>query len=52
MIFMIAFGFALIAAFVLWERLWAPKPFFPFYLMKDRSVVGACFLGCNTWIAF
>ncbi|KAF2035664.1 MFS general substrate transporter [Setomelanomma holmii] len=52
MIFMIVFGFLLLVTVILWERLWAPKPFFPFFLMKDRSVVAACFLGCNTWIAF
>ncbi|KAF2107125.1 major facilitator superfamily domain-containing protein [Lophiotrema nucula] len=49
---MIVFGLILLALFAIWERFWAPKTFFPFYLMTDRSVVAACFLGCNTWITF
>lgn len=49
---MLVFGLVLLALFAAWERLWAPKTFFPFYLMTDRSVIAACFLGCNSWIAF
>jgi hypothetical protein len=52
MIFMIIFGIVLIVVFAVYEKLWAPKAFFPTYLMKDRSIVGACLLGCNGWIAF
>ncbi|KAJ4298920.1 hypothetical protein N0V90_004163 [Kalmusia sp. IMI 367209] len=49
---MIVFGLVLLGLFAAWEKFWAPKTFFPFHLMMDRSVVGACMLGCNTWIAF
>ncbi|CAO2658528.1 Nn.00g062510.m01.CDS01 [Neocucurbitaria sp. VM-36] len=49
---MIVFGFLLIVLFAVWEKFFAPKTFFPFHLMKDRSVVAACLLGCNSWIAF
>lgn len=49
---MIVFGLALLALFAAWERFWAPKTFFPFHLLTDRSVVAACFLGANSWIAF
>lgn len=49
---MIVFGLVLLVIFTLWERFWAPKTFFPFQLMKNRSVIAACFLGCNSWIAF
>jgi MFS family permease len=49
---MIIAGLLLNVAFALWEHYWAPKTFFPFHLMKDRSIVAACFLGCNSWIAF
>jgi hypothetical protein len=49
---MIVFGLLLIALFVIWERFFARKTFFPFRLMTDRSVVAACFLGCNSWLAF
>ena len=51
-IFMIVFGLFAILLFALWEKFFAPRTFFPFHLMKDRSVVAACLLGCNTWIAF
>jgi hypothetical protein len=49
---MMVSGFLLLVLFVVWERFWATKLFFPFYLLKDPSVLAACFLGCNTWIAF
>jgi glucan phosphoethanolaminetransferase (alkaline phosphatase superfamily) len=46
------FGLLLIVAFVVWERYFATKTFFPYYLMKNRSVIAACLLGGNSWIAF
>jgi Trk-type K+ transport system membrane component len=49
---MIITGFIFSVLFAVWEQRWAPKTFFPFFLMKDRSVLAACFLGCNSWIAF
>jgi hydrogenase-4 membrane subunit HyfE len=49
---MLVFGLVLIAIFVVWERFFALKTFFPFYLMKNRSVVAACLLGANSWMAF
>jgi hydrogenase-4 membrane subunit HyfE len=49
---MVTLGLVLIALFIIWERLFATKTFFPFRLMRDRSVIAACFLGCNSWIAF
>lgn len=49
---MIVFGTLLVALFVVWERFYARKSFFPFNLMKDRSVIAACLLGGNSWIAF
>jgi hydrogenase-4 membrane subunit HyfE len=49
---MIVFGLLLITAFVVWERFFAIKAFFPYYLMKNRSVIAACLLGGNSWIAF
>lgn len=45
-------GILCLLAFGLWEYFWAPKTFFPFHLLKDRSVVGACMLGFNGWITF
>ncbi|KAH7135230.1 siderophore iron transporter mirB [Dendryphion nanum] len=49
---MIVWGLVLLTAFAAWERFLAPKSFFPFHLMKDRSVIGAALLGANTWLAF
>jgi len=49
---MIIFGLILLVLFATWERFWAPKAFFPFHLLRNRSVVAACFLGCNGWISF
>ncbi|CAE7193038.1 hypothetical protein P3342_009340 [Pyrenophora teres f. teres] len=49
---MLIFGIFLLGLFVVWERFFAPKTFFPFHLMKNRSVVAACLLGGNSWIAF
>ncbi|KAF1839176.1 siderophore iron transporter mirB [Decorospora gaudefroyi] len=49
---MIVFGLLIIGLFLVWERFYAPRTFFPFKLMKDRSVIAACFLGANSWIAF
>ncbi|UPX16878.1 uncharacterized protein EKO05_0007261 [Ascochyta rabiei] len=49
---MVVFGMLLLVLFGVWERFWAPKTFFPFHLLTDRSVVAACFLGANSWIAF
>ncbi|KAH7357610.1 major facilitator superfamily domain-containing protein [Pyrenochaeta sp. MPI-SDFR-AT-0127] len=49
---MLVFGLVLIALFMVWERFFALKSFFPFHLMKDRSVVAACFLGANSFIVF
>ncbi|KAJ4994214.1 siderophore iron transporter mirb [Stagonosporopsis vannaccii] len=49
---MIVFGIVLLVLFAVWERFFAPKTFFPFHLLTDRSVVAACLLGANNWIAF
>jgi uncharacterized membrane protein len=49
---MIVMGVLLLVLFGFWEFFLAPKTFFPFYLMKDRSVVGACLLGFFGWITF
>ncbi|KAG9186323.1 hypothetical protein G6011_02879 [Alternaria panax] len=49
---MIIFGLLLVAAFVVWERFYATKTFFPYYLCKDRTVIASCLLGANAWMAF
>lgn len=37
-------GAVLIAAFVLWERLYAPHPLLPFALLRRKTVVGCCLI--------
>jgi hypothetical protein len=49
---MVIFGILLLVIFVVWERFFAPKTFFPFHLTIDRSVIAACLMGANSWIAF
>lgn len=40
-IVMIVMGVVSLAAFVVWEKYFAPVQFFPFELLKDRTVLGA-----------
>jgi hypothetical protein len=49
---MTTFGISLLILFVVWERFYAGHALFPYYLMKDRSIIAACLLGGNSWIAF
>lgn len=45
---MMVVGFCVLAAFVAYERWGAPKPFIPFSLLANRTVIGACLL-CITY---
>ncbi|KAI9052495.1 hypothetical protein LZ554_003839 [Drepanopeziza brunnea f. sp. 'monogermtubi'] len=47
---MLVFGFVSLGLFAAWEKYLAPKTFFPFYLLTNRSVLAACVLGGNRWI--
>lgn len=38
---MLVFGVVSLALFLIWENFFAPKMFFPFALLKDRTVLGA-----------
>ncbi|KAH9876293.1 hypothetical protein J1614_004172 [Plenodomus biglobosus] len=49
---MVIFGLVLLALFAVYEKYASPKNFFPFHLMKDRSVAAACLLGFNHWLSF
>ncbi|RKK60164.1 Siderophore iron transporter mirB [Fusarium oxysporum f. sp. cepae] len=37
-------GVVLIASFVVWEKFFAPVPYFPFHLLADRTILGACLI--------
>lgn len=41
---MFVLGAALLAAFVVWERSYAPVQYFPFKHLKDRTILGACLM--------
>jgi len=48
---MLVIGISCLIAFVFYERFLANKSFIPFYLSKDKSVVGACFLAMFLFIS-
>ncbi|GAP89898.1 putative siderophore iron transporter mirB [Rosellinia necatrix] len=48
---MIVLGVVLLAAFVLWEKYFAPVQYFPFRYLKDRTILGACGLYGFTFIS-
>ncbi|KAL4739927.1 major facilitator superfamily domain-containing protein [Aspergillus similis] len=45
-------GFCVLAAFVAYERWGAPKPFIPYHLLVDRTVVGACLLDITYQVSY
>ncbi|KAF2021260.1 siderophore iron transporter mirB [Aaosphaeria arxii CBS 175.79] len=49
---MVVFSIICLILFAIWEKFFAPRTFFLFYLMKNPAVVAACLLGANTWIVF
>ncbi|KAI1741199.1 MFS general substrate transporter [Xylaria scruposa] len=55
---MFILGGVLLAAFVVWEKYFAPVQFFPFKYLRDRTILGACgvygimFLSIFCWDAY
>lgn len=49
---MLIIGFALIVAFVVWEKFFAPITFIPYSLLLDRTVFGACILSATLFVSF
>ncbi|KAI1170103.1 siderochrome-iron transporter MirB [Nemania sp. FL0916] len=55
---MFILGGLILAAFVVWERFFAPLQYFPFKYLKDRTILGACglygvmFLSIFCWDAY
>jgi len=41
---MIVLGMVLLAAFVAWEKFFAPVPYIPWKFLKDRTILGSCFM--------
>ncbi|KAI5925495.1 major facilitator superfamily transporter [Camillea tinctor] len=48
---LIIVGFFLLLAFPIWERFYAPVQYFPFKFLKDRTILGSCFLYCFLYIS-
>lgn len=49
---MLLLGMALMAAFVAFERYYAPKPFVPFQLLLSRNVMGSFVLSATLFMAY
>ncbi|WVQ83191.1 hypothetical protein IAT38_005330 [Cryptococcus sp. DSM 104549] len=49
---MLVIGFACLVAFVITQRFVSPKPFIPYYLLRSRTVIGACLLDFTYQIAY
>ncbi|UPK97440.1 hypothetical protein LCI18_008375 [Fusarium solani-melongenae] len=49
---LLVFGFALVVAFVIWERFFAPVTFIPFSLLRDRTLLGACVIGFVLFLSY
>jgi hypothetical protein len=45
-------GGVCLIAFPIYEKYFAKKTFIPFYLLTDRSVMGACLLSMFLFISF
>lgn len=49
---LLVFGVALIVAFAIWEKFFAPVTCFPYALLTDRTVLGAFVLGATFFASF
>ncbi|RDW65998.1 hypothetical protein BP6252_09633 [Coleophoma cylindrospora] len=49
---MLVIGFLCLCAFPIWEKYVSKRCFIPFYLLKDRTILGACFLAMLIDISF
>jgi MFS family permease len=43
-ILMIVLGVVLLTGFVVWEKFFAPVPYIPWKFLKDRTILGSCFM--------
>ncbi|KAJ5310395.1 uncharacterized protein N7443_002856 [Penicillium atrosanguineum] len=49
---MIVVGFFVLVLFIVYERWGAPKPFIPYHLLTNRTVIGACLLDITYQISY
>ncbi|PYI19531.1 siderophore iron transporter [Aspergillus violaceofuscus CBS 115571] len=49
---MMVVGFCVLLLFIVYERWGAPKPFIPYHLLTNRTVIGACLLSTTYQISY
>ncbi|KAK7418663.1 hypothetical protein QQX98_003854 [Neonectria punicea] len=49
---MIILGGVLVIVFTIYERFFAPKPFIPYHLLANRTVIGACLMDMTYQVAY
>lgn len=49
---MMVVGFCVLVGFAVYERWLAPKPFIPYHLLTDRTVIGACLLDITYQVSY
>ncbi|KAL4873347.1 hypothetical protein BDV12DRAFT_100707 [Aspergillus spectabilis] len=49
---MMVVGFCVLVGFMAYERWGAPKPFIPYHLLVDRTVIGACLLDITYQVSY
>lgn len=49
---MLIIGIVLIIGFIVWEWKFAPVTFIPFHLLKDRTILGCCFIAAILFVEF
>ncbi|KAL4926212.1 major facilitator superfamily domain-containing protein [Aspergillus undulatus] len=49
---MMVVGFFVLVGFIAYERWAAPKPFIPYHLLTDRTVIGACLLDITYQVSY
>ncbi|GKZ28516.1 hypothetical protein AbraIFM66950_008375 [Aspergillus brasiliensis] len=49
---MMVVGFVVLVGFVCYERWGAPKPFIPYHLIANRTVIGACLLDITYQVSY
>ena len=49
---MMVFSGVAFASFAVWEKYLAPKTFFPWKLMKDRTIIGGSVASANTYLMY
>ena len=49
---LLVFGLVSLVLFAIWEKFFAPRSFMPFWMLKNRTVLGACLSAGTNFISF